>query len=120
MTEAQKEPEEVFRLLGRAMVYHTLGRNADSDATLAELTEKYASGGAFNIAHVLAWRNERDRAFEWLDRAVRQRDNGLADIVIEPLFANLTDDPRWLPFLRKIGKAPEQLAAIKFDVKVPK
>jgi hypothetical protein len=28
-------------------------------------------------------------------------------------------DPRWLPFLRKIGKAPEQLAAIKFDVKVP-
>ena len=37
----------------------------------------------------------------------------------EPLFANLHDDPRWLPFLRKIGKAPEQLAAINFDVTVP-
>jgi len=24
-----------------------------------------------------------------------------------------------VPFLRKIGKAPEQLAAIKFEVKVP-
>jgi hypothetical protein len=32
---------------------------------------------------------------------------------------NLHSDPRWLPFLRKIGHAPEQLAAIKFDVKVP-
>ena len=30
---------------------------------------------------------------------------------------NLHCDPRWLPFLRKLGLAPEQLAAIKFDVK---
>jgi hypothetical protein len=32
-------------------------------------------------------------------------------------------DPKFatdrLPFLRKLGMAPEQLAAIKFDVKVP-
>ena len=49
----------------------------------------------------------------------RQQDPGLSEIAVEPLFANLHDDPRWLPFLRKIGKAPEQLAAIKFDVKVP-
>jgi hypothetical protein len=32
---------------------------------------------------------------------------------------NLHDDPRWLPFLRKHGFAPEQLAAIKLDVPVP-
>ena len=30
------------------------------------------------------------------------------------------DVTRWLPFLRKLGVAPEQLAAIMFDVKVPK
>jgi len=40
-------------------------------------------------------------------------------IPIENLLANVHADPRWLPFLRKIGKAPEQLAAIKFDVKLP-
>jgi hypothetical protein len=28
-------------------------------------------------------------------------------------------DPRWLPFLRKLGKAPDQLAQIKFKVTVP-
>jgi hypothetical protein len=28
-------------------------------------------------------------------------------------------DPHWLPFLRKIGRAPEQLAAIEFDVALP-
>jgi hypothetical protein len=37
----------------------------------------------------------------------------------ENLFDNIHSDPRWLPFLRKIGKAPEQLAQIKFKVTLP-
>ena len=37
----------------------------------------------------------------------------------ENLFDKMHADPRWLPFLRKMGSAPGQLAAIKFDVKVP-
>jgi hypothetical protein len=28
-------------------------------------------------------------------------------------------DPRWLPFLRKLGRAPEQLAQIQFKVSLP-
>jgi len=36
--------------------------------------------------------------------------------VTENLFDKIHGDPRWLPFLRKIGKAPEQLA--KSDSKV--
>ena len=43
LTETQKEPEEVWRLLGLTMVYHTLGRKADSDAALAEMIKKYAA-----------------------------------------------------------------------------
>ena len=44
---------------------------------------------------------------------------GLTDIAIEPLFANIHDDPRWLLFLESIGKSPEQLAAIEFEVTLP-
>ena len=40
-------------------------------------------------------------------------------IIAHPFFANIHDDPRWLPFLRELGMAPEQLAVIKFDVTVP-
>ena len=32
------------------------------------------------------------------------------------LFDKIHSDPRWLPFLRKIGKAPDQLAKIEFKV----
>jgi hypothetical protein len=37
------------------------------------------------------------------------------DVLTDPL----RDDPRWLPFLRKIGYAPEQLATIRIDVPKP-
>jgi hypothetical protein len=37
----------------------------------------------------------------------------------ETLFDKIHSDPRWLPLLRKLGKAPEQLAQIKFKVTLP-
>jgi hypothetical protein len=36
-----------------------------------------------------------------------------------PTFAGLRGDLRWLPFLYKIGYAPEQLAKIEFKVTLP-
>ena len=66
-----------------------------------------------------AFRGEADRAFEWLEKAVVYRDPGLSLMAVQPQFANIHSDPRWLPFLRRVGRAPEQLAAIQFDVKLP-
>ena len=57
---------------------------------------------------------------EWLDKAIAYNDPGISDVGNEPLFAPLHDDPRWLPLLRRVGKAPEQLAVIEFDVALPK
>ena len=102
------------------MAYHALGRKAESDAALAELIQKYEQTIAYNIAYVLAYRGEADRAFEWLDKAVEYHDSALGDVAFDPCSQSLHSDPRWLPFLRKIGRAPEQLAAIKFDVTIPK
>jgi TolB-like protein len=115
----QQEAEESWRLMGVAMAQHDLGRPAASDAALNQLIKKYEEDVAYNIAYVVAYRGETDRAFEWLDKAVAYHDTGLVEIADDPMFANIHSDPRWLPFLRKLGKAPEQLAAIKFDVKVP-
>ncbi|MBX6362867.1 MAG: tetratricopeptide repeat protein [Gemmatimonadetes bacterium] len=119
LAEIQQEPNEVWRAIGLPMVYHALGREADSDAALAELIRKDAKDSAYNIAYVYAYRGEADRAFEWLEKAVEYDDPGLALIVLEPLFGNLRSDARWLPFLRRIGKAPEQLGKIEFRVRLP-
>ena len=119
LAEMQLEPAGNWRLDGQALVYHALGRKAESDAILAEMIQKYEKESAWNIAYIYAFRGEADRAFEWLDKAVVYRDPGLSLTAVQWPFSNLYQDPRWLPVLRKIGRAPEQLAAIKFDVKLP-
>jgi hypothetical protein len=68
---------------------------------------------------VLAFRGEADRAFAWLDKAVRYNDTGLTQVVSQLEFTNIHDDPRWLPFLESIGMSPEQLEAIEFKVTLP-
>jgi TolB-like protein/Flp pilus assembly protein TadD len=116
----QKDPSEFWRRIGLPMAWHALGKQAESNAALAELIQNNEKTAAYNIAYVLAFRGEADRAFEWLDKAVTYNDPGLIEIAVQPLFANLHKDPRWGPFLHRIGKAPEQLAAITFDFTVPK
>lgn len=114
----QQEPSDPYQLLGLVMAQHALGRQDLADAALQELIQKYEQGWAYNIAYVLAYRNDSDAAFEWLDKAVEYGDPGLADIVAEILFSSLHLDPRWRAFLERLGKSPEQLAAIEFDVAV--
>jgi hypothetical protein len=43
----------------------------------------------------------------------------LQNVGVNILFANLHDDPRWLPFLEQFGKSSEKLAAIEFEVALP-
>ena len=83
------------------------------------MIDNYEQVAAYNIAAVFAYQGEADRAFNWLDKAVEYNDRGLVQIVGQPEFAGLRDDPRWLPFLESIGKSPEQLAAIEFELSPP-
>ena len=95
-------------------------QNAESNAALDALINNFEKDAAYNIAYVLAYRGEADRAFEWLEKALEHKDPGLIDVQTDQLFANIHDDPRWLPFLERIGRAPEQLAAIEFEVELPR
>jgi hypothetical protein len=112
--------DETLRLRGLVMAYHALGQMVESDAALTELIDEHGQHRPSVIAELLAYRGEADRAFEWLDKAVDYKDTGLIDITWLNLFTNIHDDPRWLPFLESIGKAPEQLDAIEFKVTLPK
>jgi len=111
-----QESDTGWRANGRALAHHALGQENESDDALAELIKDFEEGAAYNIAYILAFRGEADRAFVWLDKAVKYKDPGLTDIPIQPLFANIHSDPRWLPFTESIGKSPQQLAAVEFSL----
>ena len=119
LEEIPNEPQIGYRLFGQALAYYAVGQTADSDAALNEIIERFEQVAAYNVAYIYAFRGENDLAFEWLDKAIQYRDPGLSHVMINPLFANVHDDPRWLPLLESIGKSPAQLEAVEFIVKVP-
>jgi TolB-like protein len=106
---AQDDAAEWARLLIVACARWGEKRIPESDAALAQLTETFADTAAYQIAEVHAYRGDKDRAFEWLERARRQRDGGLAGMRRDPLLANLKGDPRWNAFLHTMGLADDQL-----------
>lgn len=116
LAEIEQEKTEIQRMIALPMAYCALGRKADTDAALNALIAKYEKDASSNIAYVYAFCGDADKAFEWLDKAVAYQDPGLSEIVAENLFDKIHSDPRWLPFLRKIGKAPDQLAKIEFKM----
>jgi TolB-like protein/Tfp pilus assembly protein PilF len=119
LSTIQQESSEAWRKLGLPMAYRGLGDEAKYDAAIADLIAIDAKKWPAAIASVLAFSGDIDRSFEWLEKAASSHDPSLASISVESLFANLHSDARWLPFLRKIGRAPEQLAKIEFKVKLP-
>ncbi len=112
----EREPLEHYRLLGQVMAYHMMAQQSASDAALENLIQEYGQSQAFKIAAVLAYRNEADRAFEWLEKAERERIPDLSYAVAESLFTSVHDDPRWLPFLESINMSPAQIDAIEIDI----
>jgi len=99
----EQETDDAFRLTGTAIVQHALGDAGASDAALQALIEEYEDGADYQVAFAYAFRGEIDHAFDWLEIAYDNRDAGLASMLVNPLLANLHDDPRWEPLLDKMG-----------------
>jgi serine/threonine protein kinase/cytochrome c-type biogenesis protein CcmH/NrfG len=99
----RKIDNEGFRLSSVAMAEYTLGHARESQQALEQVIAQHAVEAAFQIAEIYAWRGEKDKAFDWLERAYRQRDGGLADIKTDPPLAGLRGDPRYAAFLRKMN-----------------
>ena len=113
------DSDEASRMQCRALALYALGRAQDADAERKAFIDKHGSDQPEFVASLYANRGEAAAAFEWLDKAVAAHDVQIASSLSEPLFEPLHGDARWLPFLRKIGYAPEQLAKIDLKVTLP-
>jgi TolB-like protein/Tfp pilus assembly protein PilF len=92
-----------WRLLGTAMAQHGLGHPQESQQAIEAQIARAGHKAAFQIAEVYAWRGEKDRAFEWLERAYAQRDGGLAYVKYSPLLRSLRGGPRYTALLKKLN-----------------
>jgi hypothetical protein len=85
------------------MAEHTLGHAAASQRALDELEAKYATGFAYQIAQVHAWRGENEAALDWLERGCEQRDSGVARLRGDSFFKGLRNHPRYARLVQRLG-----------------
>jgi len=95
-----------FGTAGMAMAEFTRGDEAASKAALTTMETDYATGFAFQIAQIHAWRGDTDQAFEWLDRCLRVRDYGVVRLRYDPAMDPLRTDPRFAALVAKVGFPP--------------
>src|SRR6266446_6495781 len=101
LAEIERVRTDATRAWLYAVTYAAQGREKESDAALKELIAKYSTRAAYSVAAVYARRNQRDEAFQWLDRAYAQREGNLAFTNLDPMLKNLRSDPRYPTFLKK-------------------
>jgi len=92
--------------LGHA--YAAAGKRDEARAILEEIAERSRRSyvPSYFSALVYAGLEEKDRAFEWLERAYQERSTVLAYLNLDPRLANLRGDPRFSDLLRRVGRAP--------------
>jgi hypothetical protein len=103
---------------GLAMALHDLGRSEASSEHLALLIEGFGDQDPGNVARVYAWRDEKDAAFEWINRYRAKNNPGFTFVLLDPLYRNLHSDPRWTALRRSLGYSDEQLASLEFPVEL--
>ena len=102
LLEIRKETDPLWQNYGFAIFYYAIGRKKEADEKLQQYIKEYHDGWAFQIAEIYAFRGEKDKAFEWLEKAYRQRDSGLTYMIGDPLLRNIVKDPRYTVFMKKM------------------
>ena len=98
-------PMDTFILAGLGHAYALAGNRSDAQgvlqALLARAKQSYAS--PFDIALVYTALGDKDAAFTWLDKAMKDHSTWLVYSKWEPRLDPLRSDPRFQDLVRRIG-----------------
>jgi adenylate cyclase len=98
-------PDDPLGLGFAGYVYAVTGRRADALKILQKLDalEKHRFVSTISRVYVYAGLGDKDKAFEWLEKAYQERSDSLAWFHNDPESKSLHDDPRFAALMRKIG-----------------
>ena len=93
--------------LGRT--YGKSGSRTQALKVLEQLKElsKTRFVSSVDIALVCASLGDKDRAFEWLQKAYEDREAGLVALRVDPMFDPLRSDPRFRDLVRRMNFPPQ-------------
>jgi TolB-like protein/tetratricopeptide (TPR) repeat protein len=86
-----------------AIVYHGLNRQADASEIFAKLQQFAGEASAYQYAEIKAQWGDCQEALEWLERAYKLRDPGMAYAKRDPLLDPLRAQPRFKAILSELS-----------------
>ena len=91
--------------LGVAWVYAVAGRKAEAERLLNAFKQLSAREyvDPYSIAEVYAGLGDKDRTFEWLERAYREHSVAMVWLKADPFWEKVRSDPRYEDLLRRVG-----------------
>jgi tetratricopeptide (TPR) repeat protein len=104
---AEQETDSFWHTHALALAQFANGNLVEADAALQALIDKNADDGGVQIAQVYALRKEPQKMFQWLERAWKNKDPGLTNLLSDPFLRAYKDDPRFIAFAQKIGVIPK-------------
>jgi Flp pilus assembly protein TadD len=101
-----KAPAQNTRLQTmRAGVLAASGDRAAAQRLLAEIEKRFAAEpvprGWLAVVHLAL--GDKDRAFEWLERAVEERDQSVSSLKVSPQRNPIRSDPRYHELLKRMN-----------------
>ncbi len=104
-TAERLNPDDSYALGYLGYGYAVTGRRADALKILQRLDEMEKHRYVSRFAHVYIYigLGDKDKAFEWLEKAYQERSDSLAWFRFDPESKTLQSDPRFAALMRKIG-----------------
>jgi serine/threonine-protein kinase len=119
LAEAARETYVPSKLMATATIQQAAGRRAEAASARKQLEAEPPEDTAYYLAAIDAQMGDADAAFREIERTIKIHDSNISALPQDWLMRPLHADPRWLPLLRRVGRAPEQLAKVRFEVKLP-
>jgi len=112
---------------GKTLALHALGRPDEARSEMARLLEAAELievepdfGSIFwFIGTAYAWMGATDEAFDSFEKQREWAPMIFTSMGNSPLYENLRDDSRWVPFLASVSVDPDFLASIEFNPRLP-
>jgi tetratricopeptide (TPR) repeat protein len=95
-------PGSPFGLAHLGNAYARAGRTSEARECIRKILKEHADVATYSVALIHAGLGEKDQAFEWLEKAYAERDQGFAFLKVDPALDPLRSDPRFHEILRRM------------------
>ena len=103
LEEADKEKIPFWKRYARILSLMALDRREEADLLLLQMVAEHGNDAAYQLAEIYAFSGDIDQAFSWLDRAHRQRDGGMSELIGNHFLSKLEKDARWKELLIRVS-----------------